>query len=85
MELREIVLNRKDLESDLKNIKYNTFLNDTMSKTRLKAYIIVEKIQDDIERYIEKKQKLLFLKNEDKKVKELDFINIEYKKLGKNI
>ena len=50
-----------------------------MSKTRLKAYIIVEKIQDDIERYIEKKQKLLFLKNEDKKVKELDFINIEYK------
>ena len=81
--IREIVLNRKDLESDLKNIKYNTFLNDTMSKTRLKAYIIVEKIQDDIERYIEKKQKLLFLKNEDKKVKELDFINIEYKKLGK--
>lgn len=80
--IREIVLNRENLENDFKNIKYNNFLNDAMLETRLKAYIIVEKIQADIEKYIEKKQKLLFLKDEAKKVKKLDFINIEYRQLG---
>lgn len=83
--IREIVLNRENLKNDFRNIKYNNFLNDEMLKTRLKAYIIVEKIQADIEKYIEKKQKLLFLKDEARKVKKLDFINIEYRQLGEYV
>lgn len=34
-----------------------------MLETQLKAYIIMRYIQDDIEKYIESKKKLLFLKN----------------------
>lgn len=83
--IREIVLNREYLRSDLKNIKYNTLLNDTRLETQLKAYIIIENMRDDIENYRESKQRLLFLKNESKKVKTLDFVNIEYQQLGKYV
>ena len=54
-----------------------------MLETQLKAYIIMRYIRDDIEKYIESKKKLLFLKKESKKVKDLDYINIEYQQMGK--
>ena len=42
-------------------------------------------IRDDIEKYIESKKKLTFLKKEREKVKALDYINIEYKQIGKYV
>ena len=57
---KEIVLNQEQLRNDLKNSKYNNLLNNAMLETQLKAYIIMRYIQDDIEKYIESKKKLLF-------------------------
>lgn len=81
--IKEMVLNQEQLRNDLKNSKYNVLLNNAMLETQLKAYIIMRYIRDDIEKYIESKKKLLFLKKESKKVKDLDYINIEYQQMGK--
>lgn len=81
--IRETILNQEYLRGDLKNNKYKTFLNDEMLETQLKAYIIMNIIQDDIDKYKENKKKFLFLKNEATKVKTFDYINIEYQQLGK--
>ena len=81
--IKEIVINQEYLQHDLKNRKYNALLNNVMLETQLKAYIIMRYIRDDIEKYIENKKKLLFLKKESKKVKALDYINIEYQQIGK--
>ena len=83
--VKEIVLNQEQLRNDLKNSKYNNLLNNAMLETQLKAYIIMRYIQDDIEKYIESKKKLLFLKKESKKIKDLDYINIEYQQIGKYV
>ena len=83
--VKEIVLNQEQLRNDLKNSKYNDLLNNAMLETQLKAYIIMRYIQDDIEKYIESKKKLLFLKKESKKIKDLDYINIEYQQIGKYV
>ena len=83
--IRETILNQEYLRGDLKNIKYKSFLNDEMLETQLKAYIIMNNIQDDIDQYKENKKKFLFLKNEATKVKTYDYINIEYQQLGKFI
>lgn len=42
-------------------------------------------MQGDIEKYIESKRKLSFLKKESEKVKALDYINIEYEQIGKYV
>ena len=81
--IKEMVLNQEQLRNDLKNSKYNVLLNNAMLETQLKAYIIIRYIRDDIEKYIESKKKLLFLEKESKKVKDLDYINIEYQQMGK--
>ena len=83
--VKEIVLNQEQLRNDLKNSKYNNLLNNAMLETQLKAYIIMRYIQDDIEKYIESKKKLLFLKKESKKIKDLDYKNIEYQQIGKYV
>lgn len=83
--IKEIVLNQEQLRNDLKNSKYNAMLNNTKLETQLKAYIIMRYIQDDIEKYIKSKKKLLFLKKESKKIKDLDYINIEYQQMGKYV
>ena len=83
--IKEIVLNQELLRNDLKNSKYNALLNNAMLETQLKAYIIMRYIRDDIGKYFESKKKLLFLKKESKKVKDLDYINIEYQQMGKYV
>lgn len=83
--IKELVLNQEQLRNDLKNSKYNALLNNAMLETQLEAYIIMRYIQDDIEKYIESKKKLLFLKKESKKIKDLDYINIEYQQIGKYV
>lgn len=81
--VKEIVFNQEHLRHDLKNSKYNALLNNAMLETQLKAYIIMRYIRDDIEKYTESKKRLSFLKKESKKVKALDYINIEYQQIGK--
>lgn len=83
--IRETILNQEYLRSDLKNNKYKALLNDEMLETQLKAYIIMNNIQDAIDNYKENKKKFLFLKNEATKVKTFDYINIEYQQLGKYV
>lgn len=83
--IREFVLNKDYFKKDLRNIIYNNFLKNSMLETQLKAYVIMNNIQNDIEIYRANKQKLLFLKNVNQKVKELDFVNIEYPKLGEYV
>lgn len=83
--IREFVLNKDYFKKDLRNIIYNNFLKNSMLETQLKAYVIMNNIQNDIEIYRSNKQKLLFLKNVNQKVKELDFVNIEYPKLGEYV
>lgn len=83
--VKEIVFNQEYLRHDLKNSKYNALLNNAMLETQLKAYIIMRYIRDDIEKYIESKKRLSFLKKESKKVKALDYINIEYQEMGKYV
>lgn len=83
--IREIVLNLEQLRIDLKNSKYNALLNKEELKTQLRAYVIMRYIGDDIETYIENKNKFLFLKEESKKIKDLDYLNIEYMQIGKYV
>ncbi len=83
--VKEIVINQEYLRRDLKNSRYNALLNNEMLETQLKAYIIMRYIRDDIEKYVEGKKKLAFLKQEYEKVKALDYINIEYQQIGKYV
>lgn len=83
--VKEIVCNQEYLRHDLKNSRYNALLNNASLETQLKAYIIMRYMQGDIEKYIESKRKLSFLKKESEKVKALDYINIEYEQIGKYV
>lgn len=83
--VKEIVFNQEYLRHDMKNSRYNTLLNNAMLETQLKAYIIMRYIRDDIEKYIESKKKLTFLRKEREKVKALDYINLEYQQMGKYV
>lgn len=83
--VKEIVFNQEYLRHDIKNSRYYALLNNAMLETQLKAYIIMRYIRDDIEKYIESKRKLMFLRKEREKVKALDYINLEYQQMGKYV
>lgn len=83
--VKEIVFNQEYLRHDMKNSRYYALLNNAMLETQLKAYIIMRYIRDDIEKYIESKRKLMFLRKEREKVKALDYINLEYQQMGKYV
>lgn len=83
--VKELVLNQKNYNCDLINQNYNRFLSNEMVNKQLEAYLILEEIGEKRDEYEKKKELFSFLSAEVNKVKSLDYINIDYIKLGEHL
>ena len=80
--IQELVINKDNVKKEMSNNLIRGLLNSNIIERQLKAYVTVKKLGSDFERYVEKKHQLVFLRNESRKVKDLDYVNLEYRKLS---
>lgn len=80
--VKELVLNQENYNHDLVNQNYNRFLGNEMINKMLEAYLILDTIGEKRDEYEKKKEIFSFLNTEINKVKSLDYININYTKMG---
>lgn len=80
--IRELFVNQKYYRIDLSNKRLQSFLHNESLHDYLKASIVLDAVGDNDEKYKYQKDCLSFLKQELEKSKRLEFLNIDYKKLG---
>jgi exonuclease SbcC len=81
-QISELCSVRENYKHDLLNQRYEKFLNNASLEKQLKSYIMKVHIGDNTQEYSKNKEIYLFLKGEVHKMKELKFIDVEYKQLG---
>lgn len=81
-QISELCSLRENYKHDLLNQRYEKFLNNASLEKQLKSYIIKVLIGDYVQEYNKNKEMYLFLKGEIHKIKELKFIDVEYRQLG---
>lgn len=81
-QISELCSVREIYKHDLMNQRYEKFLNNASLEKQLKSYIMKVHIGDNTQEYSKNKEMYLFLKGEIHKIKELKFIDVEYKQLG---
>lgn len=81
--IKELICNQKNYQQDLINQKYNHFLQNDTLEMQLKAFVILDAIGNQRENYKKKSKIRDFLDIVNENAKKLDYISIDYMKLGK--